>query len=509
MAKSSDQVVSVDTQRRLAESIAQFRYDPLGFVMFAFPWGQPGTSLARKSGPEPWQRDLLIALGNHMIENAHRRELEIDMEVWRSAVASGHGVGKSALVAWLIIFMMSTRVNCRGVVTANTAQQLETKTWPELSKWHYLSITRSWFTWTASSYYFAEYDEDRRKNYMVSALTVSQENTEAFAGLHNEDSAVFIIKDEASGIPEKIYEVADGAMTDGEAFSFDFGNPTRPEGPFFDAFTKHADIYSHLAHVDSREVSHTNKAAINDIIRKYGIDSDVVKYRVLGRFPTKSYDGFISGEQVTAAQERDHYGDPGAALILGIDVARYGNDDTVFCFRRGRDARSIPMHSFNGLSTTQVADRAIELIQRYKPDATIIEGAGPGVGVIDQLKARGFRIIEVYPGAGAEKFQIYQNKRAEWWQRMKTWIDEVGCLPPDIELAEQLTTIHYKLNEKSNKQQMEGKREMESRGLKSPDKADALALTFATPVARADRRNPTMATTRPTAVIDNDPLAMA
>lgn len=477
--------------------------------MFNFPWGVPGTALVDKTGPEPWQRDLLVKLGEHMIENQHRRDIGIDMAVWRSAVASGHGVGKSALVAWLIIFLMSTRANCRGVVTANTASQLETKTWPELAKWHAMSLTKAWFTWTASSYYFSQYPEDQRKNYLVSAITVSAENTEAFAGLHNESSAVFIIKDEASGIDEKIYEVSDGAMTDGEPFSFDFGNPTKPSGPFYDAFTKHSHIYTYLAHVDSREVSHTNKSALADIIAKYGSeDHDQVKIRVRGEFPSVSYDGFISIEMVHIAQQRTMFGDTGAALVLAIDVARFGDDDTVFCFRRGRDLRSIPLYCFNGMSTTQTADRAIELIGRYKPDAVIIEGTGPGAGVIDILRSRNIRVIEVHPGSAADNFKTYQNKRAEWWSRMRKWIDEQGCLPEDRNLEEELTTILYKIHETSFKLQMESKRDMSTRGVKSPDRADALALTFSTTVARNDRhfgKN----SGRTLAIMDNDPLAMA
>lgn len=500
--------LNVETHRRLAENIARFRYDPLGFVLFAFPWGVKGTALEKKQGPEEWQRRFLVALGEHMVENMHRRDLEMDMKVWRSAIASGHGVGKSALVAWLIIMLMSTRPNCRGVVTANTASQLETKTWPELAKWHAMSLTKSWFTWTASSYYFSQYPEDQRKNYLVSAVTVSDQNTEAFAGLHNESSSVFIIKDEASGIDEKIYEVADGALTDGEPFSFDFGNPTKPTGPFFDAFTKHAQIYTYHDHVDSRTVTHTNKSALDDIIRKYGEDSDQVKYRVKGQFPTISFDGFISLDMTTIAQQREMFGDTGAALVLGIDVARFGDDDTVFCFRQGRDLRSIPFFSFNGLSTTQVADRAVELIQRYKPDATIIEGTGPGQGVIDTLRSRNFRVLEVHPGSAADNFKIYQNKRVEWWSRMRKWIDEVGCLPGDRELEEQLTSILYKIHDTTQKMQMESKRDMSARGLKSPDKADALAITFATTVARSDRNHRKNAG-GPLAVMDNDPLAMA
>ncbi|MFN3612781.1 MAG: terminase, partial [Tepidimonas sp.] len=242
---------------------------------------------------EDWQAKILRDMGEHIRENATLSGIGLDMDVWRSATTSGHGVGKSALVAWIIYFLMSTRRDTRGVVTANTQNQLEGKTWPELAKWHNLAINKHWFTWTATQFYFSQYDEDRRKNYMVEALTVSEQKTEAFAGLHNEGKTVFAVFDEASGIFPKIWEVVDGALTDGDAFFFAFGNPTRPDGEFADCFDKHKHMY-HLYEVDSRSVSHTNKKALQDIIEKYGADSDEARIRVYGKFPRMSYNGFIS-----------------------------------------------------------------------------------------------------------------------------------------------------------------------------------------------------------------------
>lgn len=498
--------LNVANETALAKAIAQFYYDPYGFVMFVWPWGRPGTVLANKKGPEPWQEELLKELGKHLERNADLKDLELDYNVWRSAVASGHGVGKSALVAWLTYFFMSTRTNARGVTTANTGNQLETKTWPELSKWHAMAINRHWFTWTASSFFFSQYKEDQRKNWMTNAVTVSEENTEAFAGLHNEGSCVFIIMDEASGISEKIFEVVDGATTDGEAFIFEFGNPTRPTGCFYNAFTKDAELFTFLKHVDSREVSHTNHNAIADIIKKYGKDSDVVKYRVLGQFPARLFDGFISPDEANAAITRELYGDTGAALIMGIDVARYGDDSTVFAYRRGRDARSIKWLEVKGLDTTKVTDLAMREVMRLKPDAIVIESIGPGVGVIDQLRARGVKVIEKHPGALADRNTVYLNLRAEWWGKMREWLQDIGCIPDDPELYKQLTEILYKINDKTAKQQMEGKEEMKSRGMASPDKADALALTFAvSAIKRNDISGPRAA--KPQATMDYDQFA--
>src|SRR5688572_6014759 len=414
-------VLSPELEAKIAEAVAVFYDDPYGFVMFAYPWGEPflpdGTvnPLKDKTGPEPWQRDYLIALGEHIRENAERKKLGLDYMVWRGAVASGHGVGKSALVAWLIHFFMSTRYDTRAVVTANTANQLETKTWPELAKWHHLlSHNRHWFQWTATAYYFKQYPEDRRKNYMVNAVTVSEHNTEAFAGLHNEGKCVFVIFDEASGIFPKLWEVVTGAFTDSEGFFFAFGNPTQPDGSFADCFDKHKDMY-YTDHVDSREVSHTNKQSLEDIIRMYGIDSDEVKVRVRGMFPHQAYNGFIGLDVVVGAIERELYYDAGAPLIMAIDVARFGGDETVIGFRQGRDARSRKMIALKGLKTTRITEIAAEIASRERPDAIVIESTGPGVGVIDQLRDRGFKVIEVHPGALSAKPEHYYRKRDELW----------------------------------------------------------------------------------------------
>ena len=139
-------VIEFPTPPRLSEQLGRFHYDPLGFVMFAFPWGRPGTSLAGETGPEPWQREVLEKLGRSLKERH-----QSPGEAVRLATASGHGIGKSALVAWVILWAMSTLSDTRGIVTANTEGQLRTKTWPELAKWHALSINRSWFTYTATS----------------------------------------------------------------------------------------------------------------------------------------------------------------------------------------------------------------------------------------------------------------------------------------------------------------------------------------------------------------------
>lgn len=507
--------LSVKTEAELATFIAQFFDDPLGFVMAVYPWGQPfifdeegneiRNPLADKTGPEPWQVELLEDVGAHIKSNTDLLQMGLDPMIFRSAISSGHGVGKSAVVAWIIQFMMATRVDTRGAVTASTQNQLEDKTWPELAKWHNLSLVKHWFIWTATTYSFLPYPEDRRKNYRTTAASVSKDNTEAFAGLHNEGRTVFVIFDEASGVPAKIWEVAEGALTDGEGFFFAFGNPTQPQGAFPDCFDVHSDMYR-TRHIDSREVSFTNKNQLADIIKKYGLESDEVKVRVRGLFPEQSFNGFMLRGPVQEAMLAEVDYDSGAGLIMAIDVARFGDDRTCFGYRQGRDARSRPFKTFKGLGTVRVAELAILEINREKPDAVVIESTGPGAGVIDTLRDRGYKVHEVHPGSQAVEFDRYMNKRAEMWANMREALYEQKLvLPNDEELMKELTTIMYTLDRHEQKILLEPKREMKKRGLASPDKADTLALTFAVNIARRDRNNSYKAT-RATATHDDNPL---
>ncbi|RTL04982.1 terminase [Candidatus Dependentiae bacterium] len=480
--------------------------------MGIFPWGEPFLAdgetenpLKDKTGPEPWQEEELKALGAHIRNNAEFKAMGLELEVWKSAIASGHGVGKSAMVSWIIIFLMSTRADTRGAVTASTQFQLEDKTWPELAKWHNLAMNKHWFTWTATGFTFSAYPEDKQKNYKVTAATVSETKTEAFAGLHNEGKTVFVIFDEASGVLPKVWEVVEGALTDGEAFFFAYGNPTRPDGEFADCFDKHAHLYR-TRHIDSREVSHTNKSALEGIIRKYGIDSDEVKVRIRGQFPQQSFNGFISVEIARMAMEREHTSDPNAGLIMAVDVARYGNDHSCIRFRQGRDARSIPAKRFKGLSLVKLAEICMREADIHKPDAIVIEATGIGAGVIDIMRDRGYKVIEVHPGAKAHAHELYINRRAEYWSLMRDWLYEEGCVDDTPELFSQLTTILYMLDRHEQRLKLEPKEEMKKRGLPSPDDADTLALTFAVRIARRDRTKH-LGQARNKAVTEYDELA--
>lgn len=463
-----------DEAAALIEQVARCAQDPLRFVMLAYPWGCRGTEIAGAQGPYDWQREALKEIRDGLARK--------DGPVLVS-VASGHGVGKSALVAWAIDWAMSTCVDTRGIVTANTENQLRTKTWAELAKWRRMSLTSGWFRFTATSLMSAEPGRDR--TWRMDAVPWSESNTEAFAGLHNAGKRLLIVFDEASAIPDVIWEVTEGALTDAdtEIIWLAFGNPTRNTGRFRDCFGKLRHRWK-TRHVDARSVPGTNKAQHDNWIADYGADSDFVRVRVLGEFPRAGSTQFIATDVVEAAMSRPHV-ETGPA-VLGVDIARFGDDQTVCVKRRGQATEVL--FRVRGLDTMQTAARIAEQIDEHGPKATFIDGVGVGGGVVDRLRQLGYQVVDVNGGSKPVDAETYFNHRAEMWGLMRSWLSAGGALPPkDHQMSDDLTGPEYGFDGK-NRIQLERKEDMKKRGLASPDCADALALTFAAPVHAAPAR---------------------
>jgi hypothetical protein len=198
---------------------------------------------------------------------------------------------------------------------------------------------------------------------------------------------------------------------------------------------------------------------------------------------------FISSETVEAATQSEAGSDPRDALVIGVDVARYGSNESVIWFRKGRDARSITPIRLRGASTVELAGKVSEAFHRYRVDGIFVDGGGVGGGVVDQLRALHIAVFDINFGSKAEGFgftqgvegERYANKRAEMWGLMRGWL-KGGAIPNDPDLKAQLVGPLYTYTIK-NEIQLEKKEDMMRRGLDSPDLADALALTFALPVA--------------------------
>lgn len=492
----------------LIEELAQFSHDPYGFVLFAFPWGEPGTPLASAPGPDEWQISVLCAVRDGLIT------LEQAIQI---ATASGHGVGKSALVAWLILWAISTFEDTRGVVTANTENQLKTKTWVEVAKWHRLFIAKEFFKLTATALFSA--DPEHERTWRIDMVPWSERNTEAFAGLHNEGKRILVVFDEGSAIPDVIWEVTEGALTDAntEILWLVFGNPTRNKGRFRECFE--GGKFSHrwqTFRVDSRSVRITNKELFARWVEDYGEDSDFVRVRVRGMFPRVDSESFISYELASSAVNREI--EPEASrIIIGVDVGRFGDDPSIIYPRQGRDGASRPIEVYLGLDTMSLVAKVVAAYHRYNAIYVMVDEGGVGGGVVDRLRQLQIPVIGVDFGSGPDGYTTqgdtgvkYANKRAEIWGAMREWLHR-GAIPAsipglDISLVDELTGPNYGLNAREEIQ-LESKKDMRRRGQASPNVADALACTFAFPVIELPMERALRENAPPPVVHEYDPFA--
>lgn len=449
-------------------------HDPHAFVMGAFPWGQEGTALEHEHGPEPWQLEVLNLIRDKII-NIN--------EALQIARASGHGIGKSALVGWIILWALTTLVDTKGVVTANTENQLKTKTWAELGKWFHLFIGKEYFRLTATCLY----QPDRERTWRIDMVPWSERNTEAFAGLHNKGKRIVVIFDEGSAIPDVIYEVAEGALTDDntQILWAVFGNPTRNTGRFKECFDggKFASQW-HSKQIDSRSVSFTNKSRFQKWIDAYGEDSDFVRVRVKGMFPRHGELEFFSAADIEEAMKREVTSAITDPLAIGVDVARYGSNNSVLFFRKGRDGRSIARRVYQGLSTVDLAQRVFDAAQEFRCDGLFIDGGGVGGGVVDNVRHKNLYCYDVQFGAKSDnpgystgnQGERYANKRAEMYGAARAWL-KTGAIPNDPDFKSQLLAITYSFNNR-DEILLTPKEDLMEDGV-SPDDVDAFVLTFA------------------------------
>lgn len=472
----------------LAAEIAKYVDDPLGYVLDVFPWKE--GELAHDDGPDVWQRKFLEDLG---AEVRKRNFNGVDpVDPIRMAVASGHGIGKGVMMAWLACWIMDTRPNSQGTVTANTFPQLSTKTWPTICRWRALSITRSWWEVGGERIYQKESkDEFGVPQWFLACQSSAEENNEAFAGQHKKDSTSYYLFDEASAIPAIIWTRADGGLTDGEPMIFAFGNPTRNTGEFYEVAFGHKRHRWNVRSIDSRTCKFPNKAEIDRWIEDYGLDSDKVRVQVLGQPPHQDESQFIGKEIVRSAQQRQVSVLEDEPLVAGFDVSGGGSAWNVIRFRRGLDARPGPLVPDSiripGSRTDRAAliARCAQILREQNPRkrvAVLFVDSAFGAPIVERLRTLGFdNAIEVNFG-GQSLDQHQANLRAYMWNQMKEWLAK-GCIDQnDVKLEIDITGPGFKFD-KQNRIVIESKQDMQKRGVPSPDDGDALALTFAAPVA--------------------------
>lgn len=415
----------------------------------------------------------------------------------RTAVGSGHGIGKTAFGADLIHWFISTRPHPAIVATANTEDQLQKKLWRELYRTNQQAKNKDWFDWKAST--FTMFNNPTQQ---AVALAWSENNSEAFAGTHEDH--VLGVFDEASAIARVIFNVFKGAMTTPGARWVLLGNSTQSEGYFYDAV--HGKLKARKAGDAERGQwnsfvipSWASPFVTEEFIREYELSencdrngdpkewSDEFRVRVAGLPPRFDATQFIPRELVLQAMGRSIDLFPRWPLVLGIDVG-HTNDRSVIVPRRGRKVLD-NIRVVRGSRTTDFAREIVNEIKFYRDDMgveanCVIEEVGMGVGVVETVQDMGYweNVSGIQPGTtdGVDT-ELYANLRAQMWAEMKEWLEGNVELPNNPELNDDLVVVKRKSSGKRNNLLLESKDELRRRGVKSPDMADALALTFAVP----------------------------
>lgn len=430
--------------------VEEYRDHPVKFV-----------ELVLEAKPLPWQKDFLnsIASGERRI-----------------SVRAGHGVGKSTACSWALIWHLLTRFPQKAICTAPTAGQLFDALFSEVKHW--INRLPPSLRDAIEVYSDRIVQKGTPESSFISARTSSAERPEALAGVHSEH--VLLICDEASAIPEAVFESAAGSMSGHSATTILIGNPTRNTGLFFRTHHSLSSDWKTM-HVSCL----SNPLVANDFIEQikatYGEGSNAYRVRVLGEFALRDDDVLIPAELVDGAMQRDVVLNTSEPLIYGVDVARFGDDRTVICKRQGNVV--VGFKHWSGEDLMGTVGRIVHEASLDKPEEICVDSIGLGGGVADRLRELGHNVRDVNVSESAALNQQAARLRDELWMAAKDWLDTRAVkLPKDDDLRAELTGPTYNFTS-NGKIKVEGKSEMKRRGMRSPDLADALCLTFASQAA--------------------------
>lgn len=410
--------------------------------------------------PQAWQEDAL---------NAFDKGSNI-------AIRSGHGVGKTALLAWIVIYCVALYPFCKVPCTAPTQHQLNDVLWPEINRWITHSKIDGLLNWTATKVSPVGYDAS------TFAVARSSKVPENMAGFHA-PKIVYVV-DEGSGVPNKIFEVVEGALTTMDAQIVTAGNPTAIGGYYYDAFHKNRHLW-YTAKVSSEDSANVSPAYCLRFKELWGEDSDIYRVRVLGEFPLAESDTFIRLNYLESAvargadnPARDTYARP----EMGVDVARFGNDETVIAIRQGLQV--VHIEAFRNKPTTYTSGRVSQLIAEFAPAVVRIDDVGVGGGVFDQVCENEYKndsvsVVGFNNGSSGDEEGWYDNLATWSWGHFRNLLQqEEVTLPDDDLLVGQLSTRKYQITAKG-RLRLERKEDMTKRGLPSPDRAEAVVMAFA------------------------------
>jgi phage terminase large subunit len=437
------------------EFIELYGDDPVGFVKNVLG-----------AQPQPWQEEFLkkIARGERRI-----------------SVRAGHGVGKSTACSWALIWHMSCRYPQKSIVTAPTASQLFDALFAELKSWlnKLPPVLKESFEVFSDKITFKAAPESS----FISARTSSSERPEALAGVHSEH--VLLVVDEASAVPESVFEAAAGSMSGHSATTILISNPTRNSGLFYKT---HHDLAAdwnrmHVSCVDNPLVA---EDFVRQIEATYGRDSNAFRIRVLGEFALGDDDTLIPADLVDSAMNRDITVPANEPMIYGVDVARYGTDRTALCKRRGNVV--IEIKSWGGLDLMQTVGVIVNEAKMDSPEEICVDTIGLGGGVADRLREMGFNVRDVNVSESTAMNPNAHRLRDELWMAVKEWLTTRAVkLPKDDELRHELVAPRYTF-QSNGKLLVESKDSMRKRKMRSPDKADSVCLTFSSTAAMVGGR---------------------
>lgn len=438
--------MAVDIATAYATFIETYRDNPVAFV-----------KIVLGADPLPWQCELMDAVAKG---------------TRRISVRAGHGVGKSTCCSWILLWHLCTRMPQKAVVTAPTAGQLFDALFSELKHW--ANKLPSSLRDNIEIFSDRIVQKGAPESSFISARTSSAERPEALAGIHSEH--VLLIADEASAIPEAVFESAAGSMSGHAATTILIGNPTRNTGLFFRTHHQLRGDWKtlHVSCLDNPLVSTDFVAQIKET---YGEGSNAFRVRVLGEFALRDDDSLIAADLVDSAMSRDVALDPQADLIFGCDIARYGSDRSVICKRRGNVV--IEMRHWSGEDLMGTVGRIVHEANMDKPAEICVDSIGLGGGVADRLRELGFNVRDVNVSESNALNQQAARLRDELWIATKDWLESRAVkLPKDDDLRAELIGPTYTFTS-NGKIKVESKSELKRRGMRSPDLADALCLTFA------------------------------
>lgn len=447
------------TLAKVGSKLREWRENPVTFVREVF-----GVE------PDLWQADVLNAFPTHQ----------------RLALKACKGPGKSCVMAWCGWNFLLTRPHPKVIGTSISSSNLRDGLWTEFAKWQGRSkLLQEAFTWSAERIVSKEFPETwfaSARAWSVGADPTQQANT--LAGIHA-DYVLFLV-DEAGGIPSGVVAAAEAGLSTGiETKLFLSGNPTHLSGPLYDACTKERHLY-YVKEITGDPDAPDRAPRIDPNwarkqIESYGRDSPWVLVNVFGQFPPGQDNTLIGVRDAEEAAKRvvPYAEYAHMPKILGVDVARFGDDRTTITMRQGKVAYRPSV--FRNLDTMEVAGQVASVIVRNKPKVVFIDQTGIGSGVVDRLKELGYPVVGVDASARPADVRCL-NMRAQMWLHMAEWVKGGGSIANDPDLIRELTTPTYKFHS-DGKMQIESKADIKKRGLPSPDLADGLGLTFAYPVA--------------------------